>query len=323
MDSAQTVPHHPSAANHSHPHNPSSESLSHDWSKFPGVPIAFGFETSFDYENILKWHEKNWTISVYISIIYLILVFVGSSWMKSRPAFGLRLPLTIWSWCLAIFSIFGVLRIVPPWIHSYQNKGWSASLCNAKVNHDDIRVQYWIWIFVLSKVIELGDTAFIILRKQKLLFLHVYHHFLTLIFGFATVHEMSSVFLWFAGMNFSVHSVMYSYYALRAMKIRIPTVVNMIITSSQILQMVIGAAVGITAYTVRSSGGPCDFSNYGIIFALVVYSSFLVLFVHFFVQTYFVKKCTPDDKSITGKSTSERVMNRNNNNHYQKNGKIE
>lgn len=31
---------------------------------------------------------------------------------------------------------------------------------------------FWAWAFVLSKLVELGDTAFIILRKQPLIFLH-------------------------------------------------------------------------------------------------------------------------------------------------------
>jgi len=31
---------------------------------------------------------------------------------------------------------------------------------------------FWTWLFVLSKLPELGDTIFIVLRKQPLIFLH-------------------------------------------------------------------------------------------------------------------------------------------------------
>lgn len=31
---------------------------------------------------------------------------------------------------------------------------------------------FWGWLMALSKMAELGDTAFIVLRKQPLIFLH-------------------------------------------------------------------------------------------------------------------------------------------------------
>ena len=37
----------------------------------------------------------------------------------------------------------------------------------------------WTWLFVLSKLPELVDTVFIVLRKQKLIFLHWYGDMVT------------------------------------------------------------------------------------------------------------------------------------------------
>jgi elongation of very long chain fatty acids protein 6 len=49
-------------------------------------------------------------------------------------------------------------------------------------------------------------------------------------------------------MNFTVHAAMYSYYGFRALRFRIPKWVNIVITSGQISQMVIGIVVNTVAY---------------------------------------------------------------------------
>lgn len=55
---------------------------------------------------------------------------------------------------------------------------------------------------------------------------------------------------WFIAMNFTVHSLMYSYYALRAMNYKVPRYVAMLITTLQLSQMVAGCAVNLWAYQV-------------------------------------------------------------------------
>ena len=51
-------------------------------------------------------------------------------------------------------------------------------------------------------------------------------------------------------MNYIVHSAMYSYYALKAMHYRVPRFVSMVITTAQLMQMVLGCAVNLWAYQV-------------------------------------------------------------------------
>lgn len=50
---------------------------------------------------------------------------------------------------------------------------------------------------------------------------------------------------WFMTMNFGVHAVMYTYYTLKAAKVKSPRWFPILVTSLQILQMFIGATVGI------------------------------------------------------------------------------
>ena len=93
---------------------------------------------------------------------------------------------------------------------------------------------FWTWMFTLSKILELGDTVFIVLRKQKLIFLHWwaednsianekstfnvrYHHLTVLISVFANFSESYS--RWSTVINFLVHSIMYTYYTLKALRL--------------------------------------------------------------------------------------------------------
>lgn len=75
----------------------------------------------------------------------------------------------------------------------------------------------WGWLFALSKVFEFGDTVFIILRKTPLSFLHCYHHVTVCIYTwYALTSKPSALSPWFGGMNSTVHTFMYTYYAFRA-----------------------------------------------------------------------------------------------------------
>ena len=59
---------------------------------------------------------------------------------------------------------------------------------------------------------------------------------------------MKSLARWYIVMNYAVHSCMYSYYAFRAMGIRLPKLLAMFITLSQISQMIMGFYVTYYSY---------------------------------------------------------------------------
>lgn len=147
---------------------------------------------------------------------------------------------------------------------------------------------FWTWLFVLSKLPELGDTIFIVLRKQPLIFLHWYHHITVLIYSWFSYTEYTSSARWFIVMNYCVHSVMYSYYALRAMGYKPPRFIPMVITSMQLTQMIVGCTINLWAYdylqTVNSSA--CHISPINIKLSIAMYFSYFVLFARFFYIAY-------------------------------------
>lgn len=160
-------------------------------------------------------------------------------------------------------------------------------LFNSYIEQDRV-CGFWTWLFVLSKLPELGDTIFIVLRKQPLIFLHWYHHITVLIYSWFSYTEYTSSARWFIVMNYCVHSVMYSYYALRAMRYRPPRFISMVITSMQLTQMVVGCAINLWAMDYLKTAGRsgCHISPINIKLSLAMYFSYFVLFARFFYTTY-------------------------------------
>lgn len=155
------------------------------------------------------------------------------------------------------------------------------------IEHDKV-CGFWTWLFVLSKLPELGDTIFIVLRKQPLIFLHWYHHITVLMYSWFSYTEYTASARWFVVMNYCVHSLMYTYYALRALKFNPPRFISMLITGLQLTQMVIGCAINIWAYDFLQQSGhaACNISPTNIKLSIAMYASYFILFARFFHLTY-------------------------------------
>ncbi len=142
------------------------------------------------------------------------------------------------------------------------------------------------------------DTVFIVLRKRPLIFLHWYHHILTLIYCWDAWAQQIENGGWFAGMNLVIHSIMYSYYAACARGVRFSDRTRLGITSLQILQMILGTSI------VVHNMVACNYHPYNAIFALVMYVSYAILFMKLFVDSYVVKR-SKDRKAKAEKEKDE------------------
>ena len=130
-----------------------------------------------------------------------------------------------------------------------------------------------------------GDTAFVVLRKQKLLFLHWYHHITVLLYSWYSYKDMVAGGGWFMTMNYAVHALMYSYYAARAANLRVPRTLAVLITGAQISQMAMGLTVSALVYRWLPQGD-CPSRLDNISWAAVMYLSYLLLFSNFFYHAY-------------------------------------
>ncbi|XP_053733988.1 elongation of very long chain fatty acids protein 6-like [Synchiropus splendidus] len=258
------------------------------------VLAEFDFERRFDERRAIEWMQENWSKSFMFGGLYAALIFAGQHFMRERPKLNLRAPLALWSLSLAIFSIIGAVRTGTYMLHVLTTSGFRQSVCDNGFYSAPV-TKFWAYAFAVSKAPELGDTMFIVLRKQRLIFLHWYHHITVLVYSWYTYKDQVAGGGWFMTMNYAVHSLMYTYYAFRAAGIRLPRPCAMIITLTQILQMVMGLTVLALVYTwMHEVRCPSFVDN--VMWGSLMYFSYLILFAMFFYNSYL--KGTPSGAKL-------------------------
>ncbi|KAK9738409.1 GNS1/SUR4 family [Popillia japonica] len=152
-----------------------------------------------------------WSV-VAIVAVYLYIVFnLGPKFMENRKPFELK-------WVLIGYNIFQVLYclviLVLVCIYVIPHHNVICAAVDTSTPHGLIAAKL-AWAYFLSKIIDLLDTVFFVLRKKdnQITFLHVYHHagmvVLTWI-GCRFIPGGSSLNLGI--LNTFVHAFMYSYY---------------------------------------------------------------------------------------------------------------
>ncbi|MCP9265435.1 Elongation of very long chain fatty acids protein [Dirofilaria immitis] len=222
------------------------------------------FEAKFNMMESTKWMQENWFHSITSSIAYVISIYIGQKLMESRKPFRLDNLLIAWNLGLAFFSLLGVCRMTPELLWSVRENSFEYSICTASFAQGV--TGFWTEMFALSKVAEFGDTVFN---------------------SCANDHTASG--RWFIWMNYTVHAFMYTYYALRAMRKRLPKMAAMMVTILQILQMVGGVFIGINILRIKLSGRDCQQTWSNLYFSFTIYFSYFLLFCNFFYNTYLKK----------------------------------
>jgi elongation of very long chain fatty acids protein 6 len=254
----------------------------------------FDFEKNYNPLPILNYMATvNYSIPVVVVIVYLLLCYFGTNYMKGREPFNILSQLAVWNLILAIFSIYGTIRVVPHFLFKLSNMTFEESVCDAAYTYYGAGAAgFAVQIFILSKLPELFDTAFIILRKKPLIFLHWYHHITVLLYCWNSYVTESGAGLYFVAMNYTVHAIMYTYYYLHAIKALPKWFRSWIVTSLQIIQMIVGTCiVSASLYYYVYGGekyapGECNNNPSNVIAGVVIYSSYLYLFLEYAVKRF-------------------------------------
>ena len=228
-----------------------------------------------------------WKWSIIASATYMLSIILGQWYMRGKKAFDLKTPLAAWNLLLAIFSFMGTIRLVPHLLYGLTVNHHTYFFCRAaSAAYGFGSSGLWVNLFVWSKYAELIDTVFLVLRKKPVSFLHWFHHATVLMYCWhASQYEMPTG-IFFAAMNYIVHSIMYFYYFLAA--VMKPPRWSKFVTVLQIAQMFAGMFITAYHYFLLNHVPNCDGSYQNIAAAFVMYTAYMVLFVQFFVGRYMI-----------------------------------
>ena len=276
------------------------------------------FEKNYDTDAGVRFAREHMALPVILCVIYLALIYQCSRFMyrPGQQRFDLRYPLAYWNAALSLFSFLGAMRTVPELIYRLgsANSVLETISANPASSWGVGATGLWVQLFIYSKIPELVDTAFIVARQRPLLFLHWYHHVTVLLYCWHSYATEAPQALYFVAMNYTVHSIMYGYYCLMALKMKPAWLPPVIITVAQISQMVVGVAVQLGAsyrWFTEGSGAPGTglVNGANVFWGGVMYASYFLLFAKFAYDRYFVNskkngKKAPSSSSLQSAAAS-------------------
>eukprot|EP01133_Synstelium_polycarpum_P009124 gene9124-10700_t len=214
------------------------------------------------------------------TIAYLAIVFGLQSYMTNRKEFKLHWLCVVHNLFLSLLSLTMLVGIVVPLIRNPASTSLYAAACTLNTAG---QMDFWYYVFYLSKVYEFLDTIFLVLRKKSLIFLHVYHHFITFWLCWVNLAENTGVQWADITANCFVHIIMYFYYY--KTEIGENPWWKKYITRVQILQFIFDISLH-AVWHYHHYTSHCNGTLRGVMFSNYVIFSFLFLFLQFYFRSY-------------------------------------
>lgn len=158
---------------------------------------------------------------------------------------------SVWTFVGMCGSLYRNVQLIKPLTSSPSRvQNFFQTVCDLKYGsfsniHDFDSLQLFGFWFYVSKFYEVIDTAIILLKGKPSSLLQSYHHAGAMLCMWAGIRYQSPPIWIFVVFNSFIHSLMYFYFSLACLKIRVPSIFKRALTSLQITQFVVGGSLAV------------------------------------------------------------------------------
>jgi len=242
---------------------------------------------------------EHWEIPLAAVLVYVVMIPLLKRLVARRGKFNVRTFAFYWNAALSLFSWCGVAACVPVLLQSLWEHGLYFTTCAPAAWYASSWSGFFVALFIYSKFAELVDTVLLLLAGKPVLALQWWHHSTVLLYCWHSYSVRIATGAWFACMNYSVHSIMYGYFAVMGTKHRkVVAPYAIYITLLQLVQMLVGMLITTKAVMHQAAGEECHVNKTNSVLGLAMYASYFVLFFKLFVDNYCLKPKTRRQRSV-------------------------
>jgi len=234
---------------------------------------------------------STWMTPLLVTVGFLLTLRVLRNWIKRSKPYDLQWLLIIHNSIMAILSGILLIGLTAVLYSNVQKTSLWTVFCDEEKKFLKGPIYWYYYMNYVLKFWELFDTVLLVLRNKPTPFLHVYHHIATLILCWSQLRAHSCLQWVPITLNLAIHTIMYTYYTLAALKIHVWWKKHL--TALQIVQFVIDVIacfIGLSSRSLNDLGWKsfplCQGEYVPSFFGLGILLSYLLLFTSFFQERY-------------------------------------
>lgn len=250
--------------------------------------MKLGIIEQFIYNITANWRTPCVAAFIYMTYVKHMNARCEKLLPKKRNLLSLiTFVMVIHNLLLSAFSMY-IFKETGPFIYKRYKSVDLITFCTDPDNTILNYIEYYAWLFHVSKIYEVADTIIVHLNSRPSMFLQYFHHtgaiFATYLFLISKTH-----IVWiFVVLNSLVHSIMYLYYFLSVFRIRLK--IKKLITAMQMTQFIVGylllACHFYNGFKFDSNPKLFTIQFSAVTFNVLYVLALFILFKAFFEKTY-------------------------------------